>query len=147
MSHHETPPERDYPDCSNFQIPSQGTLPDLMRGSDDLPSIEGLPLENQTPDAYSRVLTLWGVEGGVSVAGARPGLQNRGNEGDAAVASPKPAKRLRQSRPHRGSPIDPPVIHDTCQTDPDLVLVQAAWDRLPAAVKAGLVAMVRAAAT
>jgi hypothetical protein len=29
--------------------------------------------------------------------------------------------------------------------DPDLALVNAAWDRLPAAVKAGIVAMVRAA--
>jgi hypothetical protein len=30
--------------------------------------------------------------------------------------------------------------------DPDLALVNAAWDRLPAAVKAGIVAMVQAAA-
>jgi hypothetical protein len=29
--------------------------------------------------------------------------------------------------------------------DPDLALVNAAWDRLPAAVKAGIVAMVKAA--
>jgi hypothetical protein len=31
-------------------------------------------------------------------------------------------------------------------TDPDLALVNAAWDRLPEAVKAGIVAMVKAAA-
>jgi hypothetical protein len=46
-------------------------------------------------------------------------------------------------------PSTPPVAHhiptDTCQTDPDLALVNAAWDRLPAAVKAGIVAMVKAA--
>jgi hypothetical protein len=35
---------------------------------------------------------------------------------------------------------------DTCQTEPDLAAVIAAWDRLPAAVKAGIVAMVQAAA-
>jgi hypothetical protein len=34
---------------------------------------------------------------------------------------------------------------DTCQTDPDLATVIAAWDRLPAAVRAGIVAMVQAA--
>jgi hypothetical protein len=43
----------------------------------------------------------------------------------------------------------PPVSHhfptDTCQTDPDLTAVIHAWDRLPEAVRAGIVAMVRAA--
>jgi hypothetical protein len=33
---------------------------------------------------------------------------------------------------------------DTCQTDPDLTTVVDAWDRLPEAVRAGIVAMVRA---
>jgi hypothetical protein len=37
-------------------------------------------------------------------------------------------------------------IHDTCQTDPDLAAVIDAWDRLPEAVRAGIVAMVQAAA-
>ncbi|HZW31432.1 MAG TPA: hypothetical protein VFF52_12035 [Isosphaeraceae bacterium] len=40
----------------------------------------------------------------------------------------------------------PSGIHDACQTDPDLAQIVAAWDRLPAAVKAGIVAMVQAAA-
>jgi hypothetical protein len=47
----------------------------------------------------------------------------------------------------------PPVAHqvptDKCQTDsvdPDLALVNARWGQLSAAVKAGIVAMVRAAA-
>jgi hypothetical protein len=35
---------------------------------------------------------------------------------------------------------------DTRQTDPDLATVVDAWDRLPEAVRAGIVAMVRAAA-
>jgi hypothetical protein len=34
---------------------------------------------------------------------------------------------------------------DTRQTDPDLAAVIDAWDRLPEAVRAGIVAMVRAA--
>jgi hypothetical protein len=43
----------------------------------------------------------------------------------------------------------PPVGHrlatDTCQTDPDLAAVVDAWDRLPEAVRAGIVAMVETA--
>jgi hypothetical protein len=34
---------------------------------------------------------------------------------------------------------------DTCRTDPDLAAVIDAWDRLPEAVRAGIVAMVKAA--
>jgi hypothetical protein len=47
--------------------------------------------------------------------------------------------------PHQ-PPLAPSGIHDTCQTDPDLAQINALWDRLPAAVKAGIVAMVKAAA-
>jgi hypothetical protein len=39
----------------------------------------------------------------------------------------------------------PLLIHDTCQTDPDLAAVIDAWGRLPEAVRAGIVAMVKAA--
>jgi hypothetical protein len=42
-------------------------------------------------------------------------------------------------------PIDPPVIHDTCQNHPDLAAVVAAWPRLPEAIRAGIVAMIKAA--
>jgi hypothetical protein len=34
---------------------------------------------------------------------------------------------------------------DTRQTDPDLATVLNAWDRLPEAIRAGIVAMVKAA--
>jgi len=49
---------------------------------------------------------------------------------------------------HQGTPIDPPVIQDTLtdpMIDPDLVTVIGAWDGLPEALRAGIVAMVRSA--
>jgi hypothetical protein len=42
-------------------------------------------------------------------------------------------------------PFDANLIHDTCQTDPDLATIIDAWDRLPETVRAGIVAMVKAA--
>jgi hypothetical protein len=42
-------------------------------------------------------------------------------------------------------PFDPSVIHYACKTDPALAAVIEAWDRLPKAVRAGIVAMVEAA--
>ena len=54
------------------------------------------------------------------------------------------------SNPHQDLRLSPGSLGhhlatDTCQTDPDLALVNAAWDRLPKAVRAGIVAMVKAA--
>jgi hypothetical protein len=46
---------------------------------------------------------------------------------------------------HEDSQVDPPVIHDTCRTDTDLAAVVDAWPELPAAIKAGILAMVKAA--
>jgi hypothetical protein len=47
---------------------------------------------------------------------------------------------------HRGAkPVSHSFPTDTCQTDPDLATVVNAWDRLPEAVRAGIVAMVKAA--
>jgi hypothetical protein len=74
--------------------------------------------------------------GSVSVAGARPGLQNRG---DDAVSS-KSHKNLRK----------PPVTvaahgQRAASDDPDLAAVAEAWPDLPEAIKAGIVAMVKAA--
>jgi hypothetical protein len=34
--------------------------------------------------------------------------------------------------------------NDTCKTDPELATVVAAWPELPAALRAGIVAMVKA---
>ena len=56
-------------------------------------------------------------------------------------SNPSSNKGLRQPAP----PVGHPLATDTCQTDPDLAAVIAAWDRLPEAVRAGIVAMVRAA--
>ncbi len=42
-------------------------------------------------------------------------------------------------------PVSHPIPTDTCQNDPDLTAVIEAWDRLPEAIRAGIVAMVKAA--
>ena len=42
-------------------------------------------------------------------------------------------------------PLAPDLLHDTCQTDPDLARIVDAWPTLPEAVRAGIVAMVKAA--
>jgi hypothetical protein len=46
---------------------------------------------------------------------------------------------------HQESLIDPPCIHDACQTDTDLARIVEAWPGLPDAIKAGILAMVKAA--
>jgi hypothetical protein len=56
------------------------------------------------------------------------------------ISNPAKDKGLRQDIP----PLAAPLPYDTCQTDPDLAAVIDAWDRLPEAVRAGIVAMVRA---
>jgi hypothetical protein len=38
------------------------------------------------------------------------------------------------------------VLNDTCKNDPNLAAVIEAWDRLPEAIRAGIVAIVKAAA-
>ena len=37
-----------------------------------------------------------------------------------------------------------PIPTDTCHNNPDLAAVIEAWDRLPEAIKAGILAMVKA---
>ncbi len=45
----------------------------------------------------------------------------------------------------RGNPSVTHHLHtDSCQSDPDLALVAEAWHRLPEAVRAGIVAMIKA---
>jgi hypothetical protein len=36
------------------------------------------------------------------------------------------------------------LIHDTCQTDPNLAAIVDAWPALPEVIKAGILAMVKA---
>jgi hypothetical protein len=40
-----------------------------------------------------------------------------------------------------------PFPTDTCHNDPDLAAVIEAWNRLPEAIKAGILAMVKAVST
>jgi hypothetical protein len=73
--------------------------------------------------------------GSVSVAGARPGLQNRGHD---AVSS-KSHKNLRnpdESLTAQGQ--------RAASNDPDLTALVEAWPKLPAALKAGIMAMIKA---
>jgi hypothetical protein len=46
---------------------------------------------------------------------------------------------------HVAAPARPQSATDTCQADPELAAVVEAWDRLPEAVRAGIVAMIGAA--
>ena len=55
------------------------------------------------------------------------------------------SKRLRLKATDKDAPIDPLVLHDTRMTCPDLAAVIDAWNRLPQAIKAGIIAMVKAA--
>jgi hypothetical protein len=61
-----------------------------------------------------------------------------------------PAPRDRQTRKNKAfssyqRSLAPSVIHGTCQLDPHLAAVIEAWHRLPEALRAGIVAMVKAA--
>ena len=60
---------------------------------------------------------------------------------DADSSKANSSKDLRISPPSVGHHL----ATDACQTDSDLASVIDAWDRLPEAVRAGIVAMVRAA--
>jgi hypothetical protein len=52
-----------------------------------------------------------------------------------------PDNHLSQAPP----PVADHLPNDTCKTDPDLAAVVTAWPELPEAIKAGILAMVRAA--
>src|SRR5262245_33872812 len=60
------------------------------------------------------------------------------------VQESTPALENKPENSHKTS-LAPSLRHDTCLTDPDLTTVVNAWDRLPEAVRAGIVAMVKAA--
>ncbi len=77
------------------------------------------------------------TNGSACSAGAGPGLQNRGV--DDVSTKPrkglgKPTNEVTAQGPHRAS------------NDPELSAIIDAWDRLPEALRAGIVAMVKAAA-
>ena len=57
--------------------------------------------------------------------------------------SAKPPKNTGKT-PHQRS-LAPSLIHDVRQTDPDLAAVVHAWADLPDAIKAAIMAMVKAA--
>ena len=60
--------------------------------------------------------------------------------GDGATTPPE----NKANPPHQRS-LAPDLIHDTCQTDLDLARIVDAWPMLPEAVRAGILAMVKAA--
>jgi hypothetical protein len=66
---------------------------------------------------------------------------------DPAANPPKriPRKGLRVATGPSAAPVAHLLPTDTRQTDPDLATIIDAWPDLPAAVRAGIVAMVRAA--
>jgi hypothetical protein len=52
------------------------------------------------------------------------------------------------SKPVNGLRVSPesvahPLPTDTCQTDPNLALIVDAWDKLPASIRAAMIAMVK----
>jgi hypothetical protein len=59
----------------------------------------------------------------------------------------KPVNNLGTTQAQEWLPVDPVLIHDNRQSDPDLDLaaVAEAWPKLPEAIKAGILAMVKAA--
>ena len=56
-----------------------------------------------------------------------------------------PSKDHQAESTHKRTLLDPNLIHDTCQADPDLAAVIDAWNRLPEAIRQGIMAMVRSA--
>ena len=53
---------------------------------------------------------------------------------------------FRDSNLHQDATVvSPHIPTDTCRNDPDLTAVIESWDRLPEAIKAGMMAMVRTA--
>jgi hypothetical protein len=96
-----------------------------------------VPLNRRDSDAYSRHLPLADFSGCASVAGARSGLQNRGTESISTMCH----KNLRNQVPSLTA-----QGQRAASNDPDLAAVIEAWNRLPAAIRAGILAMVKASA-
>jgi hypothetical protein len=99
-------------------------------------SMDAEPLNHRHSDASCRIMTPRQAIGSASVAGARPGLQNRGSEPASTIRH----KTLRDDVPHRTA-----QGQRAESSDPELTAVVNAWDRLPDAIRAGILAMVKAA--
>jgi hypothetical protein len=97
-------------------------------------------LKNGIAATYSRVLIPADASGSVWPAGAAPGLQNRGTD----AVTIKSEAGLRHSAPAVTAHWQRAESNDRA-LDPDLAAVVDAWPRLPEAVRAGIVAMVKAA--
>jgi hypothetical protein len=116
------------------------SVSDVIAGSSVPTSMSGNPLRNRDSDAYSRLLPFSHANGSVSAAGARPGLQNRGHDD----VTPNDDKSLRKSTPAL-STLCQRAESNSADFDPELQLVNEAWPTLPEALKAGILAMIRAA--
>jgi hypothetical protein len=72
--------------------------------------------------------------------------------GDTGQAAPDDRRKCHRGKAKtsesidKGSPIDPPCIHEFLQTDPLKAVVDALWDRLSDDAKAAIAKMVEALA-
>ena len=120
--------------------------PDVMAGSDPQFLIERKPLENKAFDAPRCVLMLPDAEEWARSGRTRDQLEDLLTSPRSNSPKPHPRKTLLISPTPAVPPLGHQLATDTCQTDPDLAAVIDAWDRLPEAVRAGIVAMVQATA-
>jgi hypothetical protein len=61
------------------------------------------------------------------------------------VRKPRPGKGQPPESSHKNRLIDTPILHDACQTDPDLAAVVETWPERPEVIRTGIVAMVKGA--
>ncbi len=80
------------------------------------------------------------------MAGARHGLQNRCEHPSTTHQNNRQDIGLRQATDTPADALAPLLPTDNSKTDPDLAAVVDAWPTLPEALKAGILAMVKAAA-
>jgi len=65
----------------------------------------------------------------------------------ARIVQPEKGKRVTENTPSAGAQIGAHPTPKTAPMPPDLLAVAQAWPTLPAALRAGIVAMVKAAGT
>ncbi len=84
------------------------------------------------------------------INGERRGWDSNPRDGGAAQRFSRPSIKIRKGEQDKDLRREAPLVGhhlatDTCQTDPDLAAVIEAWPSIPEAVRAGIVAMVKAA--